>query len=160
MIRSTLTAMALIGLVAGTASARDFTAVQTIERMIPTTQTDGTVTIEFQPADRVTPGDALYYSISYDNDTGQPVENIELVMIVPPEVVYAENSTQADFADLSVAFSTDNGESFAPRGELKITQAGESRPAVSEEITHIRWTFDGVVAAGEQGTVGFQAVVR
>jgi len=160
MIRSTLIAATLLAGASMPAFAQEFTAVQTIEKMTRIQQEDGTVSVEFSAADRVVPGEDLYYQLTYDNATSDDADNVSLVMAVPAEVVYSENSVVSEDANASIAFSTDGGGSYAPRGELTVSQDGEPRPAVSQDITHIRWTFNEPIAAGNQGAVGFSAVVR
>ena len=159
MIRLTSLAAAA-ALFAMPALAQDFTAVQTIEKMVVTQTDAGDSDVEFVVADRVLPGDNLYYELSYKNDTPENADNVNLVMIVPPEVVYRENSATIADATTRVDFSADGGATFFPRGELVVTQNGAQRPAISEEITHIRWSFGAPVASGAEGSVGFNAVVR
>jgi len=160
MLRSTLIAAAMLGCVSGPAMAQEFTAVSTIDRMVETKNADGSVTVEFVNADRVLPGHNLYYRLAYDNPTSDTVEDVNLVMNVPPEVTYAENSVDTNGQNVTVAFSTDGGQSFSPRGELKVSVGGQPRAAVSEDITNIRWTFVDPIAPNSEGTVGFKAVVR
>lgn len=160
MIRSLVLAAALLGTKALPSFAQEFTAVQTVEKMIATESEDGSVSVEFSSADRVLPGDNLYYQIAYNNGTSDLAEDVNLVMVVPSEVVYSENSVLNESENAIVAFSTDGGRSYAPRGELRVSQNGEERPAVSEDITHIRWTFPEGVASGIEGSVGFRAIVR
>lgn len=158
MLRSILLAGALIGASLTPALAQDFTATQLVERMITDENDDGTVTVTFEEADRVQPGDALVYSLNFDNGSADTIENANLVMAVPEEVTYSENSAEGD--DTSVAFSTDGGQSYAPRGELTVSSNGAFRSASSEDITHIRWTFTGKIIPGATGEVGYSAVVR
>jgi len=128
--------------------------------MVETKSEDGTVTVDLVKADRVLPGHNLYYQLAYDNPTTETVEDVNLVMNVPPEVTYEENSVDVSGKNVTVAFSTDGGQSFSPRGELKVSIGGQPRAAVSEDITNIRWTFVDPIAPNSEGTVGFKAVVR
>ena len=160
MLRSTLIAGILFGSMAGTAIAQEFSAVLTIDRMIEKQNIDGTVSVEFEEAERGVPGESFYHRLSYDNPTGNVIQNVNLVMNVPPEVTYSENSTDTGGKNVIVAFSTDGGASFSPRGELAVTIGGQPRPAVSEDITNIRWTFIDPILPNTKGTVGFTAVVR
>jgi len=160
MLRSTLIAVYLLGSVTGAAMAQEFTAVSTIDRMVETQNEDGTVSVNYTSADRVTPGEKLYYKLAYDNPTAELVENVNLVMNVPSEVTYSENSVDVNGKNIIVAFSTDGGESFAPRGELQVRVGGQPRVAVSEDITNIRWTFVDPILPNTDGTIGFKAVVR
>lgn len=160
MLRSTLFAAFMLGALAAPVTAQEFTAVSTIDRMIETQNEDGTVDTTFVKAERVTPGENLYYRLSYNNASSDTVENASLVMNVPPEVTYSENTVTADSKNVVVAFSTDNGQSFSPRGDLRVSVGGQPRPAVAEDITNIRWTFIAPILPGTSGEVGFIAVVR
>ena len=160
MLRSTLIAVCLLGSVTGAAMAQEFTAVSTIDRMVETQNEDGTVSVTFLSADRVTPGENLYYRLSYDNPTAEMVENVNLVMNVPSEVTYSENSVNVNGQNIIVAFSTDGGQSFSPRGDLQVSANGQPRAAVSEDITNIRWTFVDPILPNTEGEIGFKAVVR
>jgi len=159
MFRSILLAGALCSAAILPAFAQEFTATQIVERAVITGEdADGSAIVEFQEADRVQPGDALLYKLNYTNGTADAIENAKLVMAVPSEVIYNENSAAGDNA--SVAFSTDGGQSFAPRGELTVSSEGNRRAATSEDITHIRWSFTGQIVPGEVGEVTYSAVVR
>jgi len=160
MLRTTLLAALMLGGAYMPAFAQEFTAVSTIERMVETTNADGTVSTEFIAVERVVPGETLYYKLAYDNASSDTAENVSLVMNVPPEVTYNENTTSSLDADATVFFSTDGGESFFPRGELSVTASGQERPAVSEDITNIRWTFNEPIAPGTEGVISFTATVR
>lgn len=159
MIRSILLAGTLIGASFTPAYAQEFTATQIVERAVVTGEADdGSAIVDFEEAERVQPGDALIYSLNFNNGSVDTIENANLVMAVPTEVTYNENSAFGD--DASVAFSTDGGRSFAPRGELTVSSDGSLRAASSEDITHIRWSFSGIITPGTTGEVGYGAVVR
>ena len=159
MYRCILLAGALLSASTLSALGQEFTASQLVERAVITGQApDGTAIVEFERADRVQPGDALVYKLNYTNGTADTIQNAKLVMAVPAEVIYNENSAAGE--NTSVAFSTDGGQSFFPRGELTVSSDGAPRAATSDDITHIRWSFSGEIVAGEAGTVTYGAVVR
>jgi len=159
MIRSILLAGAMFGATLAPAMAQEFTAVQIVERAVVTGENeDGSAIVEYEKAERVTPGDALLYSLNFENGSPDAIENANLVMAVPAEVTYNENSAFGD--NSSVDFSTDGGQSFAPRGALTVSADGNERAASSEDITHIRWSFSGTITPGSAGDVGYGAVVR
>lgn len=160
MIRSTLFVAAIFGFSVTPALAQDFTAVQSINKVVITQNADAEPITDYVPVESAAPGEAIYYALNYDNGTADAAENVALVMAVPGEVVYTENSAKADIVPTTVSFSTDDGVSFAPRGDLTVTLDGAVQPAGSEDITHIRWSFSEAVAPGTQGRVGFEAVVQ
>lgn len=142
------------------ATAESFRAVSTIDRMIEKEDPDGSIRLEFVKADRVIPGEDLFYQLIYDNASSETVEKASLVMNVPPEVIYSENSVVTDQKEIIVSYSADNGVSFSSREELKVTVEGKERQALSEDITNIRYAFRAPILPGEKGTVGFVAIVR
>ncbi|MEM7661425.1 MAG: hypothetical protein AAF292_04185 [Pseudomonadota bacterium] len=159
MLRTSLIAAAALGLM-GAAAADEFTAVQGIDKIVTVSGPDGSVSLDYQSAERVAPGDTLFYHIDYDNGSGEAAENVELVMAVPAEVNYLENTANSGDLATELAFSVDNGESFSPRRELQVVENGGGRLASASDITHIRWTFADPVAPGTSGKVSFRATVR
>lgn len=160
MLRSVILSTALLGASCLPAFAQDFTAVQTINKMVDVESADGEASSELVTVSSAAPGETIFYALNYENGTDEAADNVKLVMAVPAEVTYLENTaTQGDLV-AAVAYSTDNGTSFAPRGELTVTLDGVEQAADSEDITHVRWAFQQPIAAGENGSVGFQAVVR
>jgi len=79
-------------------------------------------------------------------------------MPIPTVVDYVEGSVQESGA--IIEYSSDNGETFADRGELIVADAGLERPAAATDITHIRWTFSEAIEAGETGNLSYRGVLR
>lgn len=158
MLKYALLAVSAAAVFSAPAFATGLSASQTVERVVKTEAADGTISIKLEPATEVIPGEELVYSINFTNDSKANADNIVLTMPVPAEVSYIENSATSTGA--AVAFSVDGGQSFAPRGDLKVTVAGQERDAVSEEITHIRWTFTEAVGAGQSGSLVYKAVLK
>ncbi|MEZ5945476.1 MAG: hypothetical protein R3C13_06635 [Hyphomonas sp.] len=157
MLKPALTALCGLFL-AMPAFAAGLSAEQVIERMIVTESEDGSTEVELVPAETVTPGEELVYSLNFRNDGEAAAENVVLTVPVPSEVSYVENSAATGGA--LVAFSADGGKSFAPRGDLKVSVDGESREALAGEITHVRWTFRNKIEPGSSGTLMFHAILK
>ncbi len=149
-------ALALFALVATPAAA--LTAHQTVEKEVVTRAADGTQSVTRVAAEKVTPGETVIYSIMYKNDGAEPATDIVLVMPVPREVSYVEGSVTG--AETSVAYSADGGKTYVARGRLTVEEAGATRPARGDEITHIRWTLATPVPAGGEGAVSYKAVLK
>ena len=79
-------------------------------------------------------------------------------MPVPAEVDFIEGSADATSAEIS--YSADNGETFASRVTLTVTEAGEPQAATAKEITHVRWTFTGDIAPGEACSISCSVVLK
>lgn len=134
------------------------TAKQVVEKEVVVRAANGAETVKRQPADKVTPGETVIYSIKYRNDSGEAASDIVLVMPVPKEVAYVEGSVSGD--DTSVAFSADGGKTYVARGRLTVEEGGSTRPARGDEITHIRWTLAAPVPAKGEGEVSYKAILR
>lgn len=134
------------------------TAKQVVEKEVVVRAANGAETVKRQPADKVTPGETVIYSIKYRNDAGEAASDIVLVMPVPKEVAYVEGSVSGD--DTSVAFSADGGKTYVARGRLTVEEGGSTRPARGDEITHIRWTLAAPVPAKGEGEVSYKAILR
>ena len=170
MLRKLIITGAALALTALPAIAENFTATSTIDKAVIVTNVDGSTTTTFVKADRVLPGDKLFYKITYENSAKEAVDDVSLVMKVPAEVTFSENSARYSIgaekqtliaeSGVSVAFSTDGGVSFAPRGDLKVSVAGQDRSAVSEDITTVRFVFEEPIPSGAAGSVSFSAIVR
>lgn len=157
-MRKVLALLAAAPLALGAAEA-SMSARQVVEKETVVIGANGEETVKRVPADKVTPGETVVYSIRYKNEGAAPAGDIVLVMPVPKEVAYVEGSVAgADAA--SVAFSADNGETYVARGRLTVVEGGEPRPARGDEITHIKWTLSSPVAAKAEGEVSYKAVLR
>jgi len=159
MIRTSLLAAATLAL-AGLAAADDFVATQSIEKIVTVSAPDGAVSLDYQSADQVSPGDTLYYHIDYENGSSEAADAVKLVMVVPAEVSYLENTADAGGMDAELAFSADNGQTFTTRRDVRVERDGVSQTASAGDITHIRWAFNEPVAPGNSGKVSFRATVR
>lgn len=135
------------------------TARQVVEKEVVSIDAAGKETISRVPADKVTPGETVVYSIRYRNEASDPAGDIVLVMPVPREVAYVEGTVSGE-EGASVSFSADGGQTYVARGRLTIVEGGETRPARGDEITHIKWTLTTPVAPSAEGEVSYKAVLR
>jgi len=139
--------------------AYGMTASQKVEVERKVTQSDGRVDVVLTPPDKVLPGDMLVYTVNYYNDKQEVTNNFRLDMPVPAEVTYLEGSAERD--NMVVLFSVDNGQSFKPRERLLVNlEAGGTRLAVSEDITHIRWTLTQDLNPGDRGEMSFRGQLK
>ena len=140
-------------------SASALTAKQSVEKETVVQMPDGTESITRGPAELVIPGERVVYTLSYTNDDAAPATDLVLTMPVPSEIKYMDGSATLDGA--SVVYSADDGKTFASRTGLRVIGLdGNNRTALSEDITHIRWTVAGPLAVGETGTLSYKGVLK
>lgn len=131
--------------------ALTFEATAFVEKIV---MEDGTETIVQLPTDTVVPGDVIVFNTVYRNVSAGTVEDFIVTNPIPVAVVLTANAA----ADLTV--SVDGGATFGALSSLKIAaEPNGVRPAVTADVTHIRWTL-AAVAPGESGTLSYKAFVR
>ncbi|MGH1422111.1 MAG: hypothetical protein ACRBEQ_09855 [Hyphomonas sp.] len=146
------------GAVLALGASAELVASQEVERVIVTTEEDGSLTEELVPAVTVVPGEMLAYSLNWENVDAEPAENAVFTVPVPAEVTYIEGSAEA--ADAVVTFSADNGKTFFTRDKLVVTAADSAVSAQARDITHVRWTYVEKVAGKTSGTLTYKAVLK
>ena len=141
------------------ASASALTAKQTVEKEVVVQMPDGTESITRGPAELVIPGERVVYTLNFTNDKAEPASDLVLTMPVPSEIKFMDGSASSTGA--KTVYSADGGQSFADRTQLrKVGADGNVRTATAEDITHIRWTVAGPIAAGESGDLSFKGILK
>lgn len=164
MNRSILTAAAALvlafaawGSAHAQASDIELRNVAELEQEVKTPE--GKVEKKRVPALKAIPGNEVIYTSTFRNNGKKPAANVVVVNPVPANTTYVGGSASGDNAD--IAFSVDGGRTWGPIEKLTVTGAdGKKRPAAASDITHIRWTYRGELAAGKQSSVGFRVVVN
>lgn len=118
------------------------------------TNEDGEKVTVMIPAEKVIPGETVIYTNTITNIGEVPAEDVTINNPVPEYTDYLAGSA---FGEAVTVFSADEGENFAPEGEVKvIDENGKSRPALAKEYTNIRWTMNSAIQPGESVEVGFR----
>lgn len=123
---------------------------------------DGTEkTVLKTPADVVViPGDKLKFILSYNNSTGEAVNQFKATNPIPSAVVFTD--VREDWAQLSV----DNGKNWGKLETLTVEVVDETngttvtRAASNADVTHVRWVFDVAMANGASGKLSYRGIVR
>jgi uncharacterized repeat protein (TIGR01451 family) len=113
-------------------------------------------------ADKVNPGEVIFYTINYVNSGNEEATNAVLEDPIPKGTVYIPGS--AFGVNTEITFSIDGGKTFkkpslltyefkSPGGKM------EKRTASAEQYTHIRWIVN-TIPAGGKGQVGFQVRMK
>ena len=110
------------------------------------------------PAEKVLPGETVYYTITFTNTSDEVADNVVVTNPIAEELMYLDGS--AFGPGMEIVFSVDGGETFAVADELNVTDNGETRAAEAKDFTHVRWVMQNDLAAGAQGTARFAAILE
>ena len=111
------------------------------------------------PLVKALPGAEVIYTTTFTNQGNKPAGDIVVTDPIPANTTYVEGSAYGDKS--VVTFSIDGGKSYAAPDKLIVKTAdGHERPARPSDYTHIHWVYQGTLAPGQTGTVGFRVVVN
>jgi uncharacterized repeat protein (TIGR01451 family) len=126
------------------------------EKEVVVMNADGQPETQRVPAAKVVPDDKVVYTITYVNTGNDAAEHVFITNPVPDHMSYLNGTATGDHA--VVTFSVDGGHVFDTPEHLTVKTAdGKTRPATSDDYTHIRWTLTKDVASREAGKVSFWA---
>ncbi len=154
-------AAALLSGIAATAPPAEVPGLQaspTVERVIEMESEDGSTEVEYVPLDTASPGEELVYSLNFQNGGDAPVDGVVLILPVPEEVSFVEDSATTEEA--AVDFSVDGGNTFSPWDALATPEGDTTSILATATITHVRWTLRDKIAPGQEGTLSFRAVLK
>jgi hypothetical protein len=111
--------------------------------------------VTYEAPNLVTPGDRIAVTLDWANGSGKPADHFVVTNPVPAGLAFTGN------ASAGAQVSVDGGKTFGNLEALKATGAdGQLRPAVPADVTHLRWSFDHAIGAGEHGQLKFEAIVK
>lgn len=111
------------------------------------------------PADRVVPGDEVFYTLEIRNTGSRPLPPPTVDFAVPEHVRYIANSAVGAGADVS--YSVDGGRTFDRPENLSIVSEGQNpRLATAADYTHIRWRLRHALKAKAMALARFRAIVK
>ena len=87
----------------------------------------GEAETELVVASTVVPGERVVYTITFQNISDEPAENVVITNPISGELTYIDGSAFGPGTDIQ--FSVDGGQTFSSRDELTVTEDGETRPA-------------------------------
>jgi len=119
----------------------------------------GPVRFDLSPADHVVSGDQVVYTVEIRNTTRHAIDAIVAVTPIPEKMKYIGGSATGPGCD--VDFSVDGGVSFDSADHLTIPlPAGQFRPAVAADYTHIRWRLKFALRGLATALARFRAVLK
>ncbi len=132
------------------------TAVAEVEIRV---SSNGREATRLVPADRVVPGDEIFYTLEIRNTGSATVRAPSVVYPVPEHTRYVADSAIGPGAEVS--YSIDGGRSFGQPENLKVAGlAGAPRPAAAADYTHIRWQLTHGLKGKSVAFARFRAVVK
>jgi uncharacterized repeat protein (TIGR01451 family) len=119
----------------------------------------GREVVKLVPADRVVPGDQVIYTVRVRNTGAAAVESPTVTEAIPEHTRYLGGSAVGPGA--TVSYSVDGGRTFDRAENLSVQGSdGHPRPALPEDITHIRWQLKNSLKGNSVAFVRFRAVVK
>lgn len=123
---------------------------------------DGTKEVKIVPAETISPGEVIIFSLAYTNGGSQAAHGVVVDNPIPDGTAYVLNSATQGGGEL--VFSIDGGKSFKMPTLLtyevsKPDGSAEKRVASPEEYTHIRWRIEEV-PAGTGGELTYRVKVK
>ena len=114
---------------------------------------------ELVPADRVVPGDEVFYTLEIRNTGSTPLPPPTVDFAIPEHMRYIANSAVG--AGAEVSYSVDGGYTFdRPENLTVIPVGGDPRLATAADYTHIRWRLKHALQAKAIALARFRAVVK
>jgi len=111
------------------------------------------------PADRVVPGDEVFYTLEIRNTGSRPLPPPTVDFPVPEHMRYIANSAVG--AGAEVSYSVDGGHTFDRPENLTVVVGGEDpRLATASDYTHIRWRLRHPLQGKAMALARFRAVVK
>lgn len=156
IVLATLLVSAAYGQTLAYAQEAGHLKLTTVVQMEEVTTTDtGDRKTELVVAEKVVPGDAVIYTITFENVSDESADSISITNPVPEHLTYVPGS--AFGPGTVIEFSVDGGQQYDVPNALFVADNGEIRPATAEDYTHIRWVLQDELAAGAQGMARFSA---
>jgi uncharacterized repeat protein (TIGR01451 family) len=111
------------------------------------------------PADRVVPGDEVFYTLEIRNTGSRPLPPPTVDFAIPEHMRYIANSAVG--AGAEVSYSVDGGHTFDRPENLAVAAGGgDPRLATAADYTHIRWRLKHALQAKAMALARFRAVVK
>ena len=111
------------------------------------------------PADRVVPGDEVFYTLEIRNMGSRPLPPPTVDFPIPEHMRYIANSAVG--AGAEVSYSVDGGHTFDRPENLSVFPVGGyARPATATDYTHIRWRLKHALQGNAMALARFRDVVK
>jgi uncharacterized repeat protein (TIGR01451 family) len=123
--------------------------IRTIAEVAAHATEDGHDVTHLRIADRVAPGDEVFYTLEIRNTSAADVSAPTVVNPIPAHMQYVADSASGPGAEIT--FSADGGLTFRPPEDL------DAKPS---DYTHIRWQLRKTLKSHSVAFARFRAVVK
>jgi len=113
---------------------------------------------ELVPADRVIPGDEVFYTLEIRNTGARALPSPTVDFAIPEHMRYVADSAVG--AGAEVSYSVDGGRTFDRPDALTVGAGGNRHAATEAEYTHIRWHFKHALKSKAMALARFRAIVK
>lgn len=130
--------------------------VQTVEKDV-LTQQNGTQLTQRVKAEDITPGETLYFTLSYTNSGDEAATQVAIDSPVPNGTTYVLGSAKGNGTEFLIKLNNDT--EYQAEASAMITVKGEKLPAQASDVNALRWVVKDIPAT-ESGSVTFQVTVN
>jgi uncharacterized repeat protein (TIGR01451 family) len=106
---------------------------------------------------KVIPGTEVIWTVTAKNVCKEASDKVVITNPVPEHMTLVPGSVFGAGAD--VTYSVD-GKTFAPAGQLTVSENGVARAARAEEYRHVRWVFKNPIPGGSSAFGRFRATLN
>ncbi len=120
---------------------------------------NGLAVLKRVPVKKALPDTEIIYTTTFKNIIDKPVNDIVIDNPVPNDSVYKAGSALGN--NTAISYSINGGKSYGAPETLKVKgKDGKDRLALPSEYTHLRWIYQGALAAGKSSDISFRTVVK
>jgi uncharacterized repeat protein (TIGR01451 family) len=149
----TLSSSLLLAAQAGSISVKNVaeTEIKVVENGVPV--------IKRVPVQKALPDSEIIYTTTFKNMIDKPASDIVIDNPIPNDSIYKAGSALGN--NTSISYSINGGKTYGIPDALKIKgKDGKERQALPSEYTHIRWVYQGSLAAGKSSDISFRTIVK
>lgn len=108
----------------------------------------------------VVPGDKVVFILNIVNSGLEPAAGFRATNPIPASVAF--QTVDQDWAEVSVDGGANWGKLSALSVSAKAADTGVAitRPALPEDVTHVRWVFANAIAPASKSSVSYRGVVK
>ena len=134
-------------------------SVKNIAEMEVKVVENGVPVIKRVPVQKALPDAEIIYTTTFKNLIDKPVGDIVVENPVPNDSMYKSGSAMG--SNTVISYSVNGGKNYGAPDTLKVkTKDGKERQALASEYTHIKWVYQGALAAGKSSDISFRTVVK